>query len=268
MTGTSVRPAVTLMYVGAAITMARLIFGVVLLSIDFDGGGGGTMLGRSVTTSPNRGGVILGWSVFGLVSVALWLWMARANGRGRRWARVMSTVLFGLATLTLANGLLPGSPAGDGAAMVLLYYGGGAMLAAEWLTGLAAVWLLWRPDSSAFFQSVPLPPDSPVRSYARWSFAWAVSLALLGLSYLLFRVVRGLILLGYPWWWWLIAVVIVGPARWLLSLLSTLLRPGWPPQRRDGQPPQGDRAAAQQEGGDDPAVPAAQQEGGDTPVSK
>ena len=203
MTGTSVRPAVTLMYVGAAITMARLIFGVVLLSIDFDGGGGGTMLGRSVTTSPNRGGVILGWSVFGLVSVALWLWMARANGRGRRWARVMSTVLFGLATLTLANGLLPGSPAGDGAAVVLLYYGGGAMLAAEWLTGLAAVWLLWRPDSSAFFQSVPLPPDSPVRSYARWSFAWAVSLALLGLSYLLFRVVRGLILLGYPWWWWL-----------------------------------------------------------------
>ena len=43
----------------------------------------------------------------------LWLWMARANGQGRNWARIMSTVLFGLATLDLASVFpqsgLPGS---------------------------------------------------------------------------------------------------------------------------------------------------------------
>ena len=39
--------------------------------------------------------------VFGLVVIALWLWMARANGQGRNWARILSTVLFGLATLQL-----------------------------------------------------------------------------------------------------------------------------------------------------------------------
>ena len=39
--------------------------------------------------------------VFGLVVIALWLWMARANGQGRNWARILSTVLFGLATLEL-----------------------------------------------------------------------------------------------------------------------------------------------------------------------
>ena len=39
--------------------------------------------------------------VSGLVGIALWLWMARANGQGRNWARILSTVLFGLATLDL-----------------------------------------------------------------------------------------------------------------------------------------------------------------------
>ena len=37
--------------------------------------------------------------VLGLVAAALWLWMARANGHGRSWARILATVLFGLATL-------------------------------------------------------------------------------------------------------------------------------------------------------------------------
>ena len=33
--------------------------------------------------------------------VAVWLWMARANGRGRNWARILFTVLSGPAALTL-----------------------------------------------------------------------------------------------------------------------------------------------------------------------
>jgi len=262
------------MYAGAAIAAVRLIVGLVLLIIDFDAGARGTIMGHSITAPSMRAPVITGWVVFSLAWVALWLWMARANGRGRGWARIVSTVLFGWLTLTLANGLLPpGQPGpGAGAGAAVLYYGSGVTLAAEWLTGLAAMGLLWL----AFFQPAEEeagPPaahraDGPVRPYFRWGLAWTASLLLAGLGYLLFRVMRGLIYEGYPWWWIVIAVIIVGPMRWLLSMVSYLLRPEWPPRRRDGQPPQGDGAAAQQEGGDDPAVPVAQQEGGDTPVSK
>ena len=74
---------------------------------------------------------------FGLVLIALWLWLARAVGQGRNWARILSTVLFGLATLQLI-GL-------HSAAQVFW-----AML--TWLTGLAAVWQLWRPASRVFFK--------------------------------------------------------------------------------------------------------------------
>ena len=73
----------------------------------------------------------------GLVLIALWLWMAWANGQGRNWARILSTVLFGLATLQLLGN--------NGIVQVVF-----AVL--TWLLGLAAVWLLWRPTSNAFFK--------------------------------------------------------------------------------------------------------------------
>ena len=91
------------------------------------------------------------WIVFGLVVIALWLWMARANGQGRNWARILSTVLFGLATLQLRGDFTqPVSHAGFG--VTVLYYGGTVLFVAAWLAGAAAVWLLWRPASSAFFK--------------------------------------------------------------------------------------------------------------------
>jgi uncharacterized membrane protein (UPF0136 family) len=69
--------------------------------------------------------------------IALWLWMARANSQGRNWARIVSTVLFVLATLHLF---------GNKGVVPVVF----AVL--TWLVGLAAVWLLWRPTSSAFFK--------------------------------------------------------------------------------------------------------------------
>jgi hypothetical protein len=75
--------------------------------------------------------------VIGLAAIALWLWMARAVGQGRNWARILSTVLVGLATLELVGN--------NGVAQVFC-----AVL--TWLTGVAAVWFLWRPASNAFFR--------------------------------------------------------------------------------------------------------------------
>jgi hypothetical protein len=100
-----------------------------------------TVLRHHLTTaqlSHQRALIITLAIALGLAGIGLWLWMAHANGQGKNWARILSTVLFGLATLELSGN--------HGVGQVLW-----AML--TWLTGLAAVWQLWRPASSAFFKS-------------------------------------------------------------------------------------------------------------------
>jgi hypothetical protein len=143
--------AVKLMYAGAAVSTAGLIIGLALIIVDVKAAARGRFLGHSLAAPQIRPLIITVWIVFGLVVIALWLWMARADGQGRNWARILSTVLFGLATLQLrADFTQPVSHPGPGA--TVLYYAGTALFAAAWLAGAAAVWLLWRPASSAFFK--------------------------------------------------------------------------------------------------------------------
>jgi hypothetical protein len=145
-----VRTAVKLMYAGAAASAAGLIIGLALIIVDIKAAARGQFLGHSLATPQMRPVIIAVWIVFGLVGIALWLWMARANGQGRNWARILSTVLFGLATLQLGHPQPQGSPAGFG--VTVLYYGVAALFVAGWLVGAAAVWLLWRRASTAFFK--------------------------------------------------------------------------------------------------------------------
>jgi hypothetical protein len=149
-----VRTAVKLMYAGAAVSAALLITGLALIITDINAAARGQFLGHSLTSPQARPFIITAWIVFGLVGVSLWLWMARANGQGRNWARILSTVLFGLATLQLLHVLPAATPplghAGSGA--TVLFY---ALWVAGWLAGAAAVWLLWRPASSVFFKPHP-----------------------------------------------------------------------------------------------------------------
>jgi hypothetical protein len=129
--------AVNLMYGGAIGTAAQFIIALAYLG-DVNAYHL-TVLGHHLTTAqvtqlhPLIATLVV---VFGLVLIALWLLLARAVGRGRNWARIASTVLFGLATLEL-TGL-------HGVAALLW-----AML--TWLTGLVVVWQLWRPASRTFF---------------------------------------------------------------------------------------------------------------------
>ena len=152
--------AVKLMYAGAAVGAAGLIIGLALILVDINAAARGRFLGHSLAAPPMRPLIITVWIVFGLVVMALWLWMARADGQGRNWARILSTVLFGLATLQLRDAFTqPVSHAGFGA--TVLYYGGTALVVAAWLAGAAAVWLLWRPASRAFFNPQGLPQALP-----------------------------------------------------------------------------------------------------------
>ena len=147
-----VRTAVKLMYAGAAVSAAELIIGLALIIADIQVAARGQFLGHSLTAPQARPLVITVWMVIGLAVIALWLWMVRANGQGQNWARILSTVLFGLATLQLRGAFTqPVSQAGFGA--TVLYYGSIVLFVAAWLAGAAAVWLPWRPASSEFFRS-------------------------------------------------------------------------------------------------------------------
>jgi hypothetical protein len=142
-----VRTAVKLMYAGAAISIVPLI--IALASIGDTNAYHLRWNGHTLTAAQInhlRPLIITIAIVAGLVVPALWLWMARATGRGRDWARILSTVLFGLATADLPT--IFGSP---------IHFEVGVtepapVFVLTWLVGLAAVWLLWRPASSAFFK--------------------------------------------------------------------------------------------------------------------
>ena len=87
----TVRAAVKLMYAGAAVSTVNL---VILLALTVDIKGSASWLNTPFIP------VSIAWS---LAPLALWLWMARETGRGRNWARIVSTVLFGAATLDLTE---------------------------------------------------------------------------------------------------------------------------------------------------------------------
>jgi hypothetical protein len=127
----TVRRAVLLMYAGAIFTAVSLIVAVSSLNV-FADTEGLRLLGHN---QPLPISITVG-VVVGLALITLWLWLARAVSQGRRGARVLCTVLVAPATLHLFG--LKG--------MVSLVFAIGT-----WLIGLAAVWLLWRPDSRAFF---------------------------------------------------------------------------------------------------------------------
>jgi hypothetical protein len=137
----SVLNAVKLMYAGAAISTVSLVISLA----DVSGTKAAIRRARPSLTAAQVNQldtfIIALAVVSGVVGIALWLWMARANGQGKNWARVVSTVLFGLATLDLF-GVFSQPKTALGLVFPVL----------TWLVGAAAVWLLWRPDSSAFFK--------------------------------------------------------------------------------------------------------------------
>ena len=144
----TVRAAVKLMYAGAAVSTVNLIM---LMALIGDAKAYHAMLGYHLTAAQVSQLTTLFITVaivWALVPIALWLWMARACGRGRNWARIVSTVLFGVATLDLTGAF---GPPGFRLSLALTVFGP-TISVLYWLVGLAVVWLLWRPSSKAFFR--------------------------------------------------------------------------------------------------------------------
>ena len=137
----SVVNAVKLMYAGAAVSTVSLVISLV----DISGTKAAIRKARPTLTAAQVNQlntfIITLAIVSGVIGVALWLWMAKANGQGRNWARILSSVLFGLATLDMF-GVLSQPKTLLGLVFPVL----------TWLIGLGAVILHWRRDSSEFFK--------------------------------------------------------------------------------------------------------------------
>ena len=142
----SVLNAVKLMYVGAALSVIGLIVGLTAIG----------SLKRAIeqarinahqpplTPSQLHTAEVAGVAFIiltGLIGVGLWLWMARMNGAGRSWARVVASVLFGLNTLSVLTSL-----ARPSAGVTRIF---GLLV---WLVGMGAIVLLWQRDSSDYYK--------------------------------------------------------------------------------------------------------------------
>jgi hypothetical protein len=134
----SVRGAVRLMYAAAAYALIWAICAVLIVD-----------RGTSPFASLTLGSEVVVAAISCVIQVVVWLWVARACRNGRNWARVASTVFFGLYTVV--------------ALLVLIGYRhfaagpiGTVLIAATWLMAGGAVLLLWRRRSGPFFKGAGL----------------------------------------------------------------------------------------------------------------
>jgi hypothetical protein len=99
----------------------------------------------SVTTAHSHAYFVGDVILTGVIDTALWLWMAWKSRSGRSWARTVSTVLFGFFCLGTLIAVVS-----DSAAFKILHV-------VTWLVALAAIILLWQPESDQFFRATRTP---------------------------------------------------------------------------------------------------------------
>ncbi|HEV7761656.1 MAG TPA: hypothetical protein VGO78_21770, partial [Acidimicrobiales bacterium] len=138
----SIGLAVKLMWVGAAISA----IGIVVAFFQRDElrdqlrEADSTLTSSELDTAVSVGLTFVG--IIGVISIALWIWMATTNGQGRSWARTVATVLGGLNVVFTALGFL-------GDQLTPLNVGFSILGIALAVTILV---LLYRPESNKYFE--------------------------------------------------------------------------------------------------------------------
>jgi serine/threonine protein kinase len=134
----SVPGAVKLMYAGAAYALVWAICAVLIVD-----------QGKNPFASLTLDSEVVVAAISCVIQITVWLWLARACGRGRNWARIASTVFFGVYTVV--------------AILVLIRYRhfaagliGTVLIATTWLIGGASVLLLWQRRTGVFFKAAGL----------------------------------------------------------------------------------------------------------------
>jgi len=143
----SVTRAVQLMYAGAVASLIGIVIGLTTTgslrsAIEKRSP---TMTAAHVTDAVH---LEIGFAIVGgLIGAGLWIWMAQSNKAGKNWARILSTVLFAISTISTLASLAGSALAGGGVSRI---YG-----ILVWLIGLAAIILLWKRSSTDYFKSAP-----------------------------------------------------------------------------------------------------------------
>jgi hypothetical protein len=144
----SIAQAVKLMYVGAALSL----LGIIVSFLEKDAIRDtvkNSSAGKTMTPDELDSAVTLAMVsgiVAGLIGVALWLWMASVNGKGRKWARIVATVFFAFSVLNFLGSFLQPTPA-------LSRILGIVMLA----LGAYILYLLYRPESTQYYEAQSAP---------------------------------------------------------------------------------------------------------------
>src|SRR5579859_5051423 len=136
----SVQNAVRLMYAGAVVTAIGVLISVIAVATDHHALRASHPHATAAQLHSLQSAYITLAILSGLLEIAAWLVMARANRAGVKWARIVASVLFALGTFNFANTSL-----GE------ITIGNVAYSAVNWLIGLAAIIFLWQKDARRYF---------------------------------------------------------------------------------------------------------------------
>lgn len=135
--------AVKLMYLAAGLALLGLLFDLVAHQ-EIRDRIADRERGRPPDEIATAADVTIGSLVIaGLLSFGLWLWMAQTTRRGLSWARIVATVLVGVVVAFTLYSAPQTTSLGVVIKLVLIGLGG------------AVLFLLYRPDSNAFYRSRP-----------------------------------------------------------------------------------------------------------------
>jgi hypothetical protein len=141
----SVKLAVNLMFAGLALELVNIVIG--LTQIDTVNKHLESLGYGQATIDSDKGVFVASAVVRGLIGSALWLWMALATRGGHNYARIVSTVFFGIGVLGSITNLASGwIPVIDKVSSV-----------ATLIVGLLAVIFVWNSESGPYFRPTPGP---------------------------------------------------------------------------------------------------------------
>jgi hypothetical protein len=143
---TTMRKAVRFMLLGAAVTAVFAVFEVIATIVDKNSI---DVNGKPPTSSELATGIII-LIISYAVYILLWILMARFNRAGQKWARIVSSVLFAISTWQLYETIdsLHGGMVITAADIIYIVF-----TVAAWGAGLGAIAMLWRADSTAYFDA-------------------------------------------------------------------------------------------------------------------
>lgn len=155
----SLRYAVWFMYLGALLSLIDIFIGAAAKNsvLDtarqqaLDRGDAPADVDQAISTLSTA----YTWTVIGvgIIATLLWVWMAWANSKGHKWARVVATILFAINTIGVISALVS-----QQTTAVYLW-----MTIITWLVGLVALYLLWSREASAYIERISELRATPSR---------------------------------------------------------------------------------------------------------